>query len=115
MRGNCLNEFNSRSEPSKVPAADVAKRILSQIPTRFGRLYFLYSLRNPVTGRYTHPLIQDRHGDEAADRALAHQHHQIFAQWLRLNLADQKADLEVLLQLITFETATVVPDASRRP
>jgi hypothetical protein len=149
-RGGCLNEFNSRSELSQVPAAEIAKRILSQIPTRFGRLLFLCSLRDASTGRYNHPVIQDRIGTQAADRTLAHQHHQIFAQWLRLNLADQKADLdeylhdsgmrpadlpyrdltpatahevekqlyladlEVLLQLISFEAAAPAADASRR-
>jgi hypothetical protein len=149
-RGGSLNEFNSKSDYSPVPSADIAKRILAQIPTRFGRLQFLCSLRDPVSGRYSHPLMQERIGADATDRALADQHHQVFSQWLRLNLSDQKADLdeflqdsgqrvadlsykdlaparahevekqlyladlEVVVQLLSFEAASAAPNASPR-
>jgi len=129
----------------------VGRKIVAQIPTRFGRLAFLCSLRDTRTGRYSHPALIESFDREAADRTLSHCHHQVFVEWLRMNLADQKADLddylrisgidasalpyrdmapanaheverqlyltdlEVILQLISFETAAIAsPDASPR-
>jgi len=76
----------------------VGKKLVAQIPTRFGRLAYLSSLRDGRSGRYTHPAMADRFGHDAADRALCHSHHQVFMEWLRLNLSDQKADLEEYLR-----------------
>jgi hypothetical protein len=67
------------------------------VPTRFGRLVFLSALRDPL-GHYSHPSLAERIGPVAADRALAHQHHLVFMEWLRLNLADQKADIDEYLR-----------------
>ena len=129
----------------------MGRKIVAQIPTRFGRLAFLSSLRDTRTGRYSHPALIESFGREAADRTLSHNHHQVFVEWLRMNLSDQKADLddylrisgigvsalpyrdvvpasaheverqlyladlEVILQLISFEPAEIVsPDASPR-
>ena len=113
-------------------------------------MVFLCSLRDRATGRYSHPALLQSLGREAADRTLCHNHHQVFMDWLRLNLAEQKADLdeylrisrtaaanlpyrelvppnaheverqlyltdlEILLQLLSFEpAAAALPDASR--
>jgi hypothetical protein len=61
-------------------------------------MVYLSSLRDQLTGMYTHPAILENAGREATDRALCHHHHQIFMEWLRLNLADQKSDLEDYLR-----------------
>ena len=144
-------DFISRPEPSRGPAADLAGRIVAQIPTQFGRLSFMASLRDAPTGRYAHPSLIENFGREMADRTLSHAHHQVFMEWLRLNLADQMADLidylrsasfrpatlpyrelvpanaheverqlyltdlELILQMISFEPAASAPDASRLP
>ena len=61
---------------------------------------FLCSLRESESGRYSHPALTDRFGQEATDRTLCHSHHQVFMEWLRLSLADQKADLEEFLRSV---------------
>ena len=74
--------------------ADAWRRALSEIPTVFGRLVYLASLRDPVTGEYSHDLLSQAMNGEEADRTLRQAHHQVFFQWLTFNLADQKADLD---------------------
>jgi hypothetical protein len=54
----------------------------------------LASLRDPVTGVYSHELLSQAMNGEEADRTLRQAHHQVFFQWLTFNLADQKADLD---------------------
>ncbi|HXA49186.1 MAG TPA: hypothetical protein VNV86_02715 [Candidatus Acidoferrum sp.] len=94
-----LTDFNFRPEASRGPIADAGKRIVAQISTRFGRLVFLCSLRDAATGRYSHPALTETFGVETADRALRHTHHQVFREWLRLSLGDQKEDLDEYLRI----------------
>jgi hypothetical protein len=91
-------DFNFRPEPSRGPVSEIGRRILSQVPTRFGRLVFLCSLRDRLTGRYSHPSLIETAGREIADRTLCHNHHQVFSEWLGLNLSDQKEDLDEYLR-----------------
>ncbi len=77
---------------------DLWRLTLSQIPTVFGRLVYLSSLRNHNTGRYEHHGFAQTHGDEAADRAMRESHEQIFADWLLFDLAQQKRDLQAYLE-----------------
>lgn len=77
--------------------SSVWARTLSQIPTQFGRLYYLAGLRNPNTGRYEHHGLAHFCGAEDADRALRISHEQVFAQWLNFPLIRQKADFDAFL------------------
>jgi hypothetical protein len=70
------------------------RRTLSQIPTVFGRLVYLASLRDATTNRYAQASLNSLLGAEDADRALCHSHHQVFSQWIGFSLAEQKADLD---------------------
>src|SRR5207247_4435723 len=90
--------FNFRPELPLGPAAAAGRKILAQIPSRFGRLVFLCSLRDRATGLYAHPSLIEIAGREIADRTLSHNHHQVFTEWLGLNLSDQKADLDEYLR-----------------
>lgn len=74
------------------------RNTLSQIPTYFGRLVYLASLRDP-TGRYMHEGLVRLLGREEADRTLCHSHHQVFSQWLGFSLAEQKSDLDDYLRV----------------
>jgi hypothetical protein len=60
---------------------------------------FLLALRNPLSGRYAHPSLVENFGCEIADRTLSRIHHQVFTEWLRLNLAEQKADVDDHLRI----------------
>jgi len=84
--------YNSPS--SREPAVDLWRRTLLQIPTVFGRLVYLSSLRDQETNRYAHITLTALLGAEDADRTLCHSHHQIFSQWIASSLAEQKADLD---------------------
>src|SRR5215212_8858670 len=77
------------------PASDLWRHTLSQIPTTFGRLVFLSTLRDPNTGVYAHYGFAQRVGDEAADAALRQSHWQCFSEWLGFSLEEQKADLDL--------------------
>ena len=87
-------EGNLGSQSPRPRGADAWRRALSEIPTVFGRLTYLASLRDPVTGVYSHELLSQAMNGEEADRTLRQAHHQVFFQWLTFNLADQKADLD---------------------
>lgn len=85
------------SEVNTRPAHDLCRKTISQIPTRFGRLVFLASLRDSLTGRYVHETLTNLLGLEDADRLLCHAHHRVFSEWLCFSLAEQKADLDEFL------------------
>lgn len=77
-----------------MPTVEVWRKTLSQIPTLFGRLVYLSSLRDSATGRYRHEALSSIMGAEDCDRTLSRSHHQIFSQWLAYSLSEQKSDLE---------------------
>ena len=89
---------DSTSSPLRGPATEMWRNVLRQIPTIFGRLVFLSSLRDPHTGRYVHPGLTRMLGGEEADRALCRSHHQVFSQWIASSLEEQKADLDEYLR-----------------
>ncbi len=79
------------------PAADLWHRTLSQIPTLFGRLAYLSSLREANSGAYRHYGLAQRFSDEEADSVLRASHEELFAEWLNFNLERQKQDLDEYL------------------
>lgn len=78
-------------------------RTLSQIPSVFGRLVYLASLRDNLSGRYWHGALTTSLGEEDADRTLCLIHHQLFSKWLSFNLAEQKSDLD------EYQTGAEIP------
>ena len=95
--GDGLSDFIAKPEPDRGPAAELWRKTLSRIPTHFGRLVFLSSLRDAVTGRYIHSPLSQMVGSEITDRTLCHSHHEIFSEWLGFTLAQQKVDLDEYL------------------
>jgi hypothetical protein len=89
-----LADFIAKPESIGGPAAELWRKTLSRIPTHFGRLVFLASLRDHLTGRYAHGPLTEIVGREITDRTLCHSHHQVFAEWLSFSLAEQKSDLD---------------------
>jgi hypothetical protein len=95
------------------PASDLWRHTLSQIPTTFGRLVFLSTLRDPNTGVYAHYGFAQRVGEQAADVALRQSHSQSFSEWLAFSLEEQKADLDLYLSGIDSDRRTIL-DTWRR-
>lgn len=75
------------------PAEDLWRRTLAQIPSTYGRIVYLASLRNVNTGRYEHHGLTLLFGEEAADEALRESHGRVFREWLEMSLEHQAADL----------------------
>ena len=90
-------DFIAKPEATRGPAAELWRKTLSRIPTLFGRLVFLSSLRDALTGRYAHAPLSQIVSPEITDRTLCHSHHEIFSEWLGFTLAQQKTDLDEYL------------------
>jgi hypothetical protein len=91
-------ELAANSEKLSRSASDIWRSTLTHIPTVFGRLVRLATLRDSRTGKYTDPLLAKLMGSEDADRTLRHSHHQVFMEWIGCSLASQKADLDDYLR-----------------
>jgi hypothetical protein len=96
----------------------VWRTTLSQIPTVFGRLAFLASLRDTTTGRYSHEALLRFLAPGDTDRCLCNSHHQVFAEWLGYSLAEQKEDLDDYLRAAgssrkAFDYHHLVPPTAR--
>lgn len=89
-------------------ASDLWRNTLSQIPSVFGRLVYLASLRNANNGRYEHHGLALVCGDDDSNHALAKSHAQVFAEWLALNVEQQKTDLDLYISGLAEDKGTVV-------
>ena len=65
-------------------APDLWRHTLSQIPSLFGRLVYLSSLRDNNTGTYEHFGLAQAFGEGEAARVLGESHLNGFSQWLCL-------------------------------
>jgi hypothetical protein len=88
--------------------ADLWRRTLAQIPSLFGRLVYLSSLRSTNSGRYEHYGLAQEFGDDPAHQAMLASHESTFADWLRSSLEEQKADLDLYLGELSPDRASIV-------
>ncbi len=89
-------------------ASDLWRNTLSQIPSVFGRLMFLSSLRNLNSGRYEHHGLALVFGSYEASKALKKSHREAFAEWLSYDIEEQKADLDLYLSEQTDHKRTIL-------
>jgi hypothetical protein len=94
--------------PDETPAAELWRRTLAQIPSVFGRLVYLSSLRDPNTGQYQHFGFAQRFSDREADRTLRHSHLNMFSDWLCFSLEQQKNDLELYLETLEADKRAII-------
>ncbi len=90
------------------PAGELWRRTLSRIPTLFGRLVYLSSLRNGNSGTYEHLGFAQRFTKADAARTLKLSHEASFADWLSFSIEEQKADLDRYLVELDEDRATVL-------
>lgn len=103
-----MSTGNNSSGLLRAAATDLWLRTLAQIPSLFGRLVYLTSLRNGNTGRYEHHGFAQEFGEEQAHAAMLESHERTFADWLRSPLEEQKADLDLYLSALTPDRAAIV-------
>jgi hypothetical protein len=90
-------------------ASDLWRNTVSQIPSVFGRLVYLASLRNSNNGSYDHHGLALVFGADEANKAMSNSHTAVFAEWLSFNIEQQKADLDLYISGL-FEDKRVVVD-----
>jgi hypothetical protein len=88
--------------------ADVWRNTLSRIPTIFGRLNYLAGLRDPNTGRYRHHGLELVYGRVDSNKALRQSHADAFAEWIKLGLPGQHADLLLYLSDLDEDRRSVM-------
>src|SRR6266853_2942251 len=77
---------------------DFAATTLAAIPSVFGRLVYIASLRDFSSGKYEHAGLAALYSAEAVQEALECCHHEIFQRILETPLAIQAGDLRECLQ-----------------
>lgn len=88
--------------------ADLFKNTLSRIPTVFGRLAYLASLRDPISGIYRHHGLSAIFGREESRKALSMSHWNVFRDWLNLSLEEKSADVKAYLDVLEDPPAEVL-------
>lgn len=88
-----MPQFRPRAMLEQSAAADLAKNTLSRIPTLFGRLIYLASLRDSNSGIYRHYGLYSIFGRDESREALSQHHRSVFREWLALPLEAKRQDL----------------------
>jgi hypothetical protein len=72
---------------------DFTSRTLAAIPSDFGRLYYVSSLKNEKTGQYTHEGLLNLYPEHSVQAALAQCHEELFSRILETPLSNQERDM----------------------
>lgn len=88
---------------------DFTVATLAGIPTLFGRLAYIASLRDLSTGRYEHAGLAVLYPDEALQQALQLCHEQVFERILETRLEHQIRDLRKCLEAMQGGLRVAVP------
>ena len=111
-----MPQFKPKAILERSATADLFKNTLSRIPTCFGRLAYLASLRDSNSGVYRHHGLASIFGREESKKALSQSHEAVFLEWLNLALADKRDDLSEYLESLEDPLPIVLGHwASARP
>jgi hypothetical protein len=108
-------QFRPKATLERSALADFAKNTLARIPTAFGRLTYLASLRDANSGIYHHHGFSAIFGRDASRKALELSHANAFQEWLNLPLAEKRQDMEVYLDALESPRAVVLGHWSKVP
>lgn len=90
-------ESYQRFQQSRVVIEDFSSQTLAAIPSVFGRLYYVSSLKSLESGRYEHDGLLSLYSENAVQAALAHCHEELFSRILETPLQEQERDLRSCL------------------
>src|SRR5580704_2341355 len=108
-----MPRFKLKGTLERNALADLWKHTLSQIPSTYGRLVYLASLRDANSGAYRHHGLSAAFGREESLGALRKSHEDTFREWLSLPLSDKSADLIVHFQNVQENPRQVVAYLAR--
>lgn len=101
-------ESLERFHQSRSVIEDFTSRTLAAIPSDFGRLYYVSSLKDEETGRYTHDGLLNLYSETSVQAALAHCHEELFSRILETPLSYQERDLRKCLDAAGDEFWAVI-------
>ena len=89
---------------------DFTSRTLAVIPTDFGRLYYVSSLKDSASGWYQHDGLGEMYSEESIQEALGQCHEELFSRILETPLHEQEHDLRKCLDTAGDRYWTVVDE-----
>jgi hypothetical protein len=102
-----------RFQQSQRVIEDFTSRTLAAIPSDFGRLYYVSSLKDAGTGRYQHDGLVELYSEDSVQEALGQCHEELFSRILETPLPEQERDLRKCLDTNGDRFGTTV-DAWRK-
>jgi hypothetical protein len=88
-----MPRFKLKGALERSAAEDLWKHTLSRIPTLFGRIAYLASLRDSNSGIYRHHGLSAVFGRDDSAKALRESHERAFLEWLSLKMEEKYYDL----------------------
>ena len=89
----------TEEEAGRHPCARLVRTTLSVIPSQLDRMALLASLQEPETGYYREPFLEKAFGRFVVDHVLSQEHLVAFRAWLKLDIEQQRKDLEIHLSV----------------
>jgi len=86
-----------RFQQSRCVIEDFTSRTLAVIPSEFGRLYYVSSLKDSANGRYLHDGLVELYSEDSVQVALGDCHEELFSRILETPLPEQERDLRSVL------------------
>lgn len=103
-----VSTISHRETDLRMVRDDLVRGALSMIPTCYGRLVYLASLRDANTARYEHYLLEESYGVSLVQAGLEWTHIESYRTWLAMNLEQKQADLYLYLLSLSSDKRQVL-------
>jgi len=102
-------ESLARFQQSRAVIEDFSSTTLAAIPSDFGRLCYISSLRHSATGRYEHDGLFKLYSEESVQEALSNCHEEMFSRILETPLREQAHDLRRCIDAAGNNIEALIP------